>query len=118
MGQYHRIYNLDKKEFLHPHSFGDALKMMEFGAPVSGTLLGLTILLASSHRRGGGDFRGESALLGSWAGHRIAIIGDYSDPDDIEDIDALAVYNDETYNDISLQVVDVLRKAGELHRAY
>ena len=31
MGQYYVIANLDKKEFLNPHKFGDGVKLMEFG---------------------------------------------------------------------------------------
>ena len=31
MGQYFKVLNLDKKEYLHPHCCGDGLKLMEFG---------------------------------------------------------------------------------------
>lgn len=30
MGQYYMVMNLAKKEYLHPHHFGDGLKLMEF----------------------------------------------------------------------------------------
>jgi hypothetical protein len=70
VGQYHYVVNLDKREFLHPHRFGDGLKLMEFGCSTEGTLTGLAILLACSNGRGGGDlyvwvpddkdFRGET----------------------------------------------------------
>lgn len=67
MGQYHYVANLDKREFLHPHKMGDGLKLLEFGASGSGTMLGLALLLAVSNKddstsgpfqgqRGGGDF--------------------------------------------------------------
>ena len=80
MGQYYKIVNLDKKQFLHPHRFDDGLKLMEFGQSGSGTLLGLTILLADGNNRGGGDCRSDDPLIGSWAGDRIVITGDYADP--------------------------------------
>lgn len=55
MGQYHYIANLDRREYLHPHRFGDGLKLMEFSCSASGTLAGMSILLAASNGRGGGD---------------------------------------------------------------
>jgi hypothetical protein len=79
MGQYHKVVNLDKKQFLHPHKFGDGLKLREFGCSGEGTLTALTALLAAHNGRGGGDFRSDSPLIGSWAGDRIAIVGDYGD---------------------------------------
>ena len=45
MGQYFLIVNLDKKEYLHPHKFGDGLKLLEFGCSSQGTLTALTLLL-------------------------------------------------------------------------
>lgn len=93
MGQYHYIANLDKREFLHPHELGDGLKLMEFGASGEGTMFGLSLLLACSNGRGGGDFDAEiaddprdyklvEAIVGRWAGDRIAIIGDYAEDGD------------------------------------
>lgn len=111
MGQYHMPANLDRKEFLYPHVFGDGLKMMEFTVSANGTMQGLGLLLAASNRggaRGGGDLhpwsRGDSYgderetpitrskeyegllmdhVVGRWAGDRIAIIGDYHEDDDV-----------------------------------
>jgi hypothetical protein len=104
MGQYYHIVNLDKKEFLVPHVFGDGLKLMEFGSGGK-TLTGLAILLSAGNGRGGGDFGNctvpdgggtpnhtvigtggvfdheteltHHPLVGSWAGDRIIIAGDY-----------------------------------------
>lgn len=55
MGQYYFIVNIDKKEYLHPHKFGEGLKLMEFGHSRSSILLALTVLLADGNGRGGGD---------------------------------------------------------------
>lgn len=121
MGQYHRIVNLDKREFLHPHKFGDGLKLMEFGHSSSGTLLGLTVLLAAACKgggRGGGDIHADSPLVGSWAGDRIAIVGDYSEATDLpHEYDAEYLYgrlSDEVdYRDISEEVIAVLKESRE-----
>ena len=79
MGQYYYVVNVDKKEFLYPHKFGDGLKLMEFGSSGCGTMTGLAILLADGNGRGGGDIRSEDEIIGSWAGDRIVIAGDYAD---------------------------------------
>lgn len=113
--------NLDKQQYLHPHKFGDGLKLMEFGWSLSGTLLGLTVLLASACKggaRGGGDIRSEDPLVGSWAGDRIAIVGDYYEVGDIPQTTDPEFYTTvrEYYADISTQVVDLLKEAGEWER--
>tara|TARA_Y100001938_G_scaffold149253_1_gene235440 strand:- start:496 stop:972 length:477 start_codon:yes stop_codon:yes gene_type:complete len=79
MGQYYKLCNIDKKEYLNPHTFGNGFKLMEFTSDGQGVLQGLSILLANGNGRGGGDFRHESHLIGSWAGDRITIEGDYAD---------------------------------------
>lgn len=79
MGQYHLIVNLDKQQYIHPHNFNDGLKLLEFGCSGSGAMTGLAILLADSNNRGGGDLRSEHPIIGSWAGDRITITGDYGD---------------------------------------
>lgn len=79
MGQYYKIANLNKKEYLHPHHCGDGLKLLEFGSSGDGTMLCLAILLADGNNRGGGDLRSDNPIIGSWAGDRIVICGDYAD---------------------------------------
>ena len=81
MGQYYYVVNLDKKQYLHPHRFGDGLKLMEFGQSSGGTLLALATLLSNGNGRGGGDINSEDSLVGSWAGDKIVIAGDYADAD-------------------------------------
>lgn len=93
MGQYHIIANLDKQEFLHPHDYGDGLKQREFGESRNGTLTALTILLATSNNRGGGDFP-VYECNGRWGGDRIVIVGDYS-----EDIDCPTFTNLPAYQE-------------------
>lgn len=79
MGQYYYICNLDKKQYLHPHKFGDGLKLLEFGCSAGGTMTGLAILLADGNGRGGGDLYSDNPIIGSWKGNRVVISGDYAD---------------------------------------
>lgn len=79
MGQYYLTVNLDKREYLDPHKLGDGLKLLEFGTSSNGTLTALAILLADGNNRGGGDLRSDHPIIGSWAGDRIVIAGDYAD---------------------------------------
>lgn len=79
MGQYYMIVNLDKEQYLHPHAFGDGLKLMEFGSNGRGTMLALAVLLARGNGRGGGDLHSNNRIIGSWAGDRIVVTGDYAD---------------------------------------
>lgn len=83
MGQYYMIVNLDKKQFLDPHKFGNGLKLCEFGSGL--TMMGLAVLLSEGNGQGGGDlFVPEENpfcdLIGSWAGDRIVVTGDYAEP--------------------------------------
>ena len=82
MGQYYKIVNLDKREYLHPHNFGDGAKLWEFGSSGMGTMFGLALLLANGNGQGGGDFQvrrpEDLELVGRWAGDRIVVVGDYA----------------------------------------
>lgn len=80
MGQYYIIVNVDKHQMIKPHKFGDGLKLMEFANSQFGTLTGMAVLLADGNNRGGGDLRTDNRIVGSWAGDRIVVAGDYADP--------------------------------------
>ena len=107
MGQYYLIVNLDKKQYLHPHRCGDGLKLLEFGCSATGTLTALAILLADGNGRGGGDLRSENPVIGSWAGDRIVITGDYADEGKFTGDPASNLYAvaGEAYQDISRQAM-------------
>lgn len=81
MGQYYLVVNLDKKEYINPHKFGDGAKLMEFASSGGGTMLALGILLADGNGLGGGDLQDveDLPIVGSWAGNRIVIVGDYAE---------------------------------------
>lgn len=112
MGQYHKPVNLDKKQYINPHKLGNGLKMLEFGQGGL-TVTALTVLLACSHNRGGGDLHTENPIAGSWAGDRIAIIGDYTEDGDIPGINAKdiadRIWGDtDEYTDISDEILEAL----------
>jgi hypothetical protein len=109
VGQYYYVINLDKCEYLHPHKFGDGLKLLEFGCSTPGTLTALAVLLADGNGRGGGDLNSTHPLIGSWAGDRIIVAGDYADkiPGTETNYFHLA---EQTFTDISAEMVQVLCK--------
>ena len=79
MGQYYKIVNIKKKQYITPHTFGDGSKLMDFSMSANGVLAGLAILLADGNGRGGGDLHSENDIVGSWAGDNIVVAGDYAD---------------------------------------
>ena len=107
MGQYHKLFNLDKKQFVHARRIGNGLKLMEQCGFEKSTASALWLLLAASNGRGGGDAK-PHPLIGTWAGDRIAVIGDYANTDDIVGMDAKAIYAEEGFTDISDQVKQML----------
>lgn len=105
MGQYHEVYNLDKKERIYPHAINNGLKMYEQVGFVESTSTALFALLANSNGRGGGDFP-DHDLIGRWAGDRIVVQGDYAQAGDNgyhnpEELEA--------FTDISDKVLDMIR---------
>ena len=79
MGQYYKIINLDKQEYLSPYTFNNGAKLMEFSCSRAGVLTALALLLADGNGRGGGDLHSANPVIGSWAGDQIVIAGDYAD---------------------------------------
>ena len=110
MGQYYKIVNIKKKQYISPYIFGDGSKLMEFSMSANGVLAGLAILLADGNGRGGGDLHSENDIVGSWAGDNIVIAGDYADDGKfVKDADRnlyhIASIEGE---DISIKVLDAL----------
>src|SRR5262249_37659918 len=85
----------------------DGLKLLEFGCSATGALTALAILLADGNNRGGGDLRSDHPVIGSWAGDRIVIAGDYADEGKFTGDPARTLYRiaDEEYQDISRQAL-------------
>ena len=130
MGQYHCVLNLDKKQLLRPTEFGDGLKLLEFGDG-GATLTALAILLAKDNGRGLGDLHvampdtpldnwekadyglkrvrtSHAHLVGSWAGDRIIIAGDYGDNLSGKEENLYSVARRE-YEDISVPMRELLK---------
>ena len=95
MGQYHKIVNLTKREFIDSHGLSIGTKALEQLLSGVSTQEALFLLLMCSNGRGGGDVRAEDphGLIGRWAGDRIAVIGDYTEDGDIEGVDTGAAYS-------------------------
>jgi hypothetical protein len=112
MGQYFKVVNVKKREYINPHMFNDGMKLMEFGMSAGGTLTALAVLLADGNGRGGGDLNSSNEIVGSWAGDPIVIAGDYADdgkflPADKQDTTLYSVVDVEG-KDISHLVLDAL----------
>jgi hypothetical protein len=121
MGQYYLIVNLDKREYLYPHRFGDGLKLTEFGCGSCGTMTALAILLADGNGRGFGDLEADDAIVGSWAGDRIVVAGDYADGGRFlegVDRDELQAVADDVYTEgyREAEHVNLYHWAGEMFR--
>lgn len=114
MGQYYVIANLDKQQFIHPHKFGDGLKLVEFAGSGAGVMSALAMLLATSNGRGGGDVQSKNPVVGSWRGNRIAVVGDYTKDADLPDYsEASKIFKkceDGEFTDISDQLVPIVAK--------
>jgi hypothetical protein len=122
MGQYYYIVNLDKRQFLHPHKFNCGLKLLEFGDGGM-AMTGLAVLLADGNNRGGGDLRSDNPIVGSWAGDRIVVAGDYADdgkflPQDADDSTTLFNHAADTFQDISFDVIRALFDDPYLKQQY
>jgi hypothetical protein len=82
----------------------------------------LAILLANSNNRGGGDLHSEEGIVGSWAGDRIVIAGDYAvKHDKCESMNKKEniysrCYTEEFY-DISNLVINAMADDEYLHKA-
>lgn len=81
MGQYHKLYNLDKREYVHPHRLDNGIKLLEQVGHNKSTASALFLLVANSNGRGGGDAEAHH-MIGRWAGDRVLVQGDYAEPTD------------------------------------
>ena len=78
MGQYHKLINISKNEFVVGHDIGINLKHYEqigFEGSMADVLYCLMIAQGDD-RRGGGDVSGHK-FIGRWVGDQVAIVGDY-----------------------------------------
>lgn len=106
MGQYHCVYNLDKREYIHANRIGNGLKLLEQVGFCKSTSSAVWLLLANSNGRGGGDAV-KHPLIGHWAGDRILVQGDYANPGDQSYVQEEYL---DTFKDISSSVKELLDK--------
>ena len=114
MGQYWKAASLTAREFISPHPLGSGAKLGEMLANSPGIGEALIVLCAAMpEARGGGDFDLQAnwhgpeskfpehnatpgpmpedyqaiaaRTIGRWAGHRIALVGDYAEDGDLPD---------------------------------
>lgn len=104
MGQYHKVYNVTKKEFIHGHSINNSLKLMDQVGWGKSTSSALFLLLANSNGRGGGDAT-PHPYIGRWAGDKIVVQGDYADSLDPGYLSKRVIGK---YTDISEGAMDML----------
>lgn len=96
MGQYYRLVNIDRKEYIDPWEIGGIAKLWEWCVnPQCGVI---PFLLRKSTETGGGDIRKEYEFAGKWAGDRIVLVGDY-------DESRLFDIVEKEYTNISLKIV-------------
>ena len=113
MGQYHKLINITKKEFVVGHDIGIMAKHYEqigFEGSMADVLYCLMIAQGNDNR-GGGDVSGHK-FIGRWAGDHVAIVGDYYTEDtdnpflkNLYDI----VEDDKHYKNISSSIRAMLR---------
>jgi len=122
MGQYHGLFNIDKREMLFPHEVGLGAKQWEhtgFAGSLSDILYALC---AYPERRGGGDFADDNAdfpefsngvFKGRWHGDRVAVVGDYAEFGDLPEAwnDAFVEITD--YNGNRAKVFNTARTSGQ-----
>jgi hypothetical protein len=118
MDQYHILVNLTKRQYVHPHQIGNGLKLHEQVGWKYSTSTALVMLLAASNGPGDGDFQSQHPLVGSWAGDRIAFIGDYAEKTDLPGIDAQLIYkqcDSGKFKNISADVREMMSSEFNIH---
>lgn len=107
MGQYHKVYNIDKKQYIHAHRIDNGLKLFEQVGFEKSTASAVFLLLANSNGRGGGDVP-VHRLIGSWAGDRIVVQGDYAEEGDQSYLSDEEISSYEDISDNVKKMLDVV----------
>ena len=94
MGQYFRLINKTKKEYLDPWDLGGGAKLWEWCANNHSRII--AFLLRKSTESGGGDIQKKYSTAGSWAGDDVSLVGDYDESGDYGEAEQI-------YKNISLK---------------
>src|SRR5208283_4997626 len=73
MGQYYKPINIDKKQFVYSHDYGNGLKLMEHSYIGNEFVAIVENLIKKNVAKDG------TVLTGDWYGDRIVWAGDYAD---------------------------------------
>ena len=114
MGQYHKLINITKKEYVVGHDIGIMSKHYEqigFEGSMADVFYCLMIAQGNDNR-GGGDVSGHK-FIGRWTGDDVAIVGDYY-TDDLGDNHKYhclydIVETDKDYKNISPSIRSMLK---------
>lgn len=112
MGQYHRLVNIDKQEWVDPHGLGLGSKQYEHTGCDASLADAMYVLTMTSPAEGGGDFP-FTQISGTWAGDRVLIVGDYTKAHAVPGFtgaDAIYALAQAQYKDITPQVRDAFEK--------
>ena len=76
MGQYFRVVNKTKREYVSPWDIGGGAKLWEWCANHTAGIF--PYLLRKSNEGGGGDIQSDNLqFAGRWAGDEVYLVGDY-----------------------------------------
>ena len=120
MGQYHRLVNFDKLECVSPHGLGYGAKQGEHTSVRAGLSDCLYVLMAVFSERAGGDLSYDEKLeekyktWGRWAGDRVAVVGDYTNKEDIQFLDGDQFKGMSSYINITNSIIPALELAFEV----
>lgn len=121
MGQYFKVVNTTKKEYINPHKMDDGVKFLEF---FSGIVPQALCYLLHSSDAASSEYNGEAwKNLGRWAGDTIVITGDYDlpgknipeedkDPDDADQ--TLYEVATDSYKEIGAEILDEVQRFSKL----
>ena len=124
MGQYFRIVNLIKKQYIDLDRLGEGIKFSALGSGLNGIILGRLLASPGQWDAPGilkryGDPDKDDVYVGLWAGDRIVIPGDYDKPrnyslsssaDQTEDNLYFHVTDNPEYENITDKVIEWLAK--------
>lgn len=116
MGQYHRLVNIDKREWVDPHGLGLGSKQYEHTGCDASLADAMYVLVMTSPAEGGGDFP-FTEISGRWAGDRVLIVGDYTKADAVPGFagaDAIYELAQAQYGDITPLVREAFEKVFEI----
>jgi len=117
MGQYHAIYNLDKREMVQPHGLDAGAKQVEHTGYEGSLSDVLYALCAYKEARGGGDLKDDGGVFkGRWHGDRVMVIGDYAEEGDMSPEWWAAMCSEDFFADITPTIKPLVEQTFSLRK--